>query len=144
MTQSGDVSPSPVPSTGSLLVTETLQTDDELVVTRALDDDGSLYESATSEAFGLERLANTIREHGAGMAESLQDAIVREVEQFSREGGADGRHQGRRCACRRYPQRPPSSSNEMAIAPRATAVRSRRTISLSRPRMFSSVRSPAS
>src|SRR5258706_16333607 len=52
MTQSGDVSPSPVPLTGSLLVTETLQRDDELVVRwRALGevalDDGSLYASVT-------------------------------------------------------------------------------------------------
>src|SRR5207302_5754693 len=51
MTQSGAVSPSPVPLTASLLVTETLQTDDEAVAGCALDDDalddGSLYASVT-------------------------------------------------------------------------------------------------
>src|SRR5258708_40356029 len=47
MTQSGNVSPSPVPLTGSLLVTETLQTDDELAIRWRALDDGSLYASVT-------------------------------------------------------------------------------------------------
>jgi serine phosphatase RsbU (regulator of sigma subunit) len=36
----------------------------------------------SGEAFGLDRLATTIREHDVANAESLRDAIVRDVEQF--------------------------------------------------------------